>query len=425
MNDISSLKSLVYKGANLKQLEINDIVFDRLNHELSIIEKLNLVDYFLIYSKIVEICNDRKLLRSYGRSSSCGSLVNYCLDISKINPLMEGLIFERFLNPDISIFADIDIDIPEGHQETIIEQLRRELPDHIILHLAFLPATSCESYETIIINDLSYKRHPCRIIISPERISLPIGEYNGREYYYTNDYKNFYKNFPSVENFTFDILESEYLNKLEQIVQIIGDEYHPYKLPMSDKRVFEFFNNGDLSNIFQFDTNSMGKILHDFKASSINELAMINALYRPRSLQLIKSLIYHKRNGYVDMYQNDRRVDEILKETYGLLVYQETFMMLLNVISGFSYTEADIYRRIIIWGDDVQKIEEFRIKFQKGSRIHSTLNDEEIIRLETMILETLPISFIKSHSLCYTMIAYWGAYYKVNFENAFNAVFTI
>ena len=133
MNDISSLSSLVYKGAGLKHLEINDMVLDRLNHELTIIEKLNLIDYFLIYSKIVGICNARNLLRSYGRSSSCGSLVNYCLDISKINPLMEGLIFERFLNPDISTFADIDIDIPVGHQETIIEQLRRELdkPAHL------------------------------------------------------------------------------------------------------------------------------------------------------------------------------------------------------------------------------------------------------------------------------------------------------
>ncbi|MEI8045801.1 MAG: hypothetical protein WCI92_00375 [Bacteroidota bacterium] len=419
-NKITTLKSLVYDGASLKQLEINDVVLDRLNYELSIIEKLDLIDYFLNYSKIVKICNSHDVLRSYGRGSACGSLVNYCLDITKINPLQEGLIFDRFLNPELSINADIDIDISCGHQKMIIEELKAELPKHFIYNLAFLPTSGGETYETVIINDVSYKKHPCAIIISPDKMPFPIGEYNDTEYYYTDNYRNT----KFLDNYKFDILELDYLNKIELIVKLIGDEYHPYKLPLTDKKVFDFFKNGDLSDIFQFNSDSMRKILHDFQPTSIYDLTIINAVFRPYSINNIPSLIKNKRNGYIDPYKSDGRVNEILHETYGTLIYQETFMYLSNVIAGFSYSEADKYRRILSKGKNDEKISEFRSKFKSGCRENSSLSSEEIDKLDTMILEKAPIAFNKSHSLCYTIISYWCAYYKVNFEKEFDSVFS-
>jgi DNA polymerase-3 subunit alpha len=415
-----SIRSLVFDGASLKQLEINDVVLDRLNYELSIIEKLNLIDYFLIYSKIVNICNSHIILRSYGRGSACGSLVNYCLDITKINPLLEGLIFERFLNPELAIPVDIDIDISCGHQKMILEQLKADLPNHFIYNLAFMPTTGGETYETVIINDVSYKKHPCAIIISPDKMSLPIGEYNDREYYYTNDYRNT----KFLNNYKFDILELDYLNKIELIVKLIGDEYHPYKLPLTDKKVFGFFRTGDLSNIFQFSADSLQEILHDFQPNSIYDLTIINAVFRPYAIDNIPSLIMNKRNGYLDPYKSDNRVNKILADTYGILVYQETFMHLLNVIAGFRYAEADKYRRILTKGKDDEKISEFRSKFKSGCRDNSSLNNKEILQLENMVLTKIPMAFNKSHSLCYTTISYWCAYYKVHFENEFDIVFS-
>ena len=419
MDTAISLTSLVFKGTALKQLEINDIVLDRLNYELTIIEKLNLTDYFIVYSKIIEICNTQNILRSFGRGSACSSLVNYCLDITKINPLQEGLIFERFLNPDISEYADIDIDIPYGYQKMIVEKLKVELPNHFIYNLAFLPTSGGETYETIIINEVSYKKHPCGIIISANKIPFPIGEYNNTEYYYTDNYRKI----RTIDNFKFDILELDYLNKLELIVKLIGDEYHPYNLPIVDKKVFDFFKNGDLSNIFQFNANSMQKILHDFEPNSIDDLSIINAVFRPYSLENIPSLIMNKRNRHQGLYKNDGRVDDILNETYGVLVYQETFLHLLNIIAGFSYAEADKFRRILFKGTDKEKTSEFSSKFKFGCRENSSLSSEEINQLETMILERVPMTFNKSHSLCYTTIAYWGAYYKVNFQKEFDSVF--
>jgi DNA polymerase-3 subunit alpha len=420
IENITTLKSLVYKGAILKQLIMNDVVLDRLNHELFIIDKLKLIDYFLIYSKVVKICNAQNILRSYGRGSACASLVNYCLDITKLNPLQEGLFFERFLNPEISEYADIDIDIPFGYHKIIIEKLKEELPDHFIYKLAYLPTSSNVEYEKVIINEISYKEHPCAIIISSEKFPLSIGVYNNIEYYYTDHYLEISK---TLNPFKFDILELDYLNKLEDVVKLVGDEFHPYKLLLTDKKVFDFFKNGDRSNIFQFSTNSIHKILSDFEPTSIYDLTIINSLFRPRSLDNIPTVTNNKRNGYIDPYQNDKRVGDILKDTYGVLIFQETLIHLLNEIAGFSFIEADKFRRILFEGNDKEKISEFSIKFKSGCTANSSLKSKDIKQLETMILEQIPRSFLKSHTLCYATIAYWGAYYKVNFEMEFDYVF--
>ena len=111
------LKKLVYKGARDKKLVITDIVLDRISYELSIIEKQGFTDYFILYSRIIEICNKLNLIRSFGRGCSANSIINYCLDVTKINPIDENLIFERFISPQQKQLPDIDIDIPNGQQK--------------------------------------------------------------------------------------------------------------------------------------------------------------------------------------------------------------------------------------------------------------------------------------------------------------------
>lgn len=226
------LKKLVFDGIRTKQLEIDDIFLDRLSYELSVIEDLNLIEYFLIYSKIIEICNKHGLLRSYGRGSACGSLVNYCLDITKINPLKEGLIFERFVNPAISILADIDIDVPEGSQKLITDQLKIELPEYFVNNLAYIPDNHSNTYKKIVINSVEYRIHPCAILISSNRISLPIADFENETYYVANDFANQRDILDPVK---FDLLELENLRKLDLISKQIGPKFHPYNLPLNDK----------------------------------------------------------------------------------------------------------------------------------------------------------------------------------------------
>jgi len=419
MSDITILRKLVFDGAKSKKIEINDVVLDRLNYELSVIEKLNVIEYFIIYSKIVEICNKQDLLRSYGRGSACGSLVNYCLDITKLNPLEHGLIFERFLIPLISTFVDIDIDIPSGYQEWVVEKLKIELPTHFIYFLATLPSTINESRKDLIINDVAYKKHACGVIITSDKKPDSIATYDDTDYYYSLDIKND----PLIDHSKFDILELEYLNKLDLIVKTIGNKYHPYNLPLNDKKVFDFFKKGDLSNIFQF--NYTQSIFSKFRPDSINDLTIINAMFRPGPIANIPHLIHNKQNGYRNRFPSDIRVHNILDETYGLLVYQETLYRLLNEISGFSFSEADIFKRKLTKTKDPEEIAQLKTKFVLGCRANSSLNVKEIEQLAQLILGQILFSFQKSHSLSYSIIAYWGAYYKTHFEKEFESAFNL
>lgn len=420
MENIDYLRKLVFDGVLSKKLQINDIVLDRLNYELSVIEKLDCVEYFTIYAKIIEICNKLQLLRSYGRGSACGSLVNYCLDITKLNPLEERLIFEKFLNPEFSKIADIDIDVPSGSQKKIIEILKSELPKYFVHRLAYLPPNPENTYKKVSIHGTEYRIHPCAIIISKEKILLPIEDCENETFYVSNDIK---RDVSIFERFKFDILELETFKRLDLIWKQIGFDYHPYNIPLTDRMTFDFFKNGDLTNIFQFNTPTMKSILSRFMPNSINDLSLLNAMYRPGPLENIPALIHNKLYGYENMYPSDLRVQNILQESYGMLVYQETFMRLLNEIAGFSYIEADIYKRQLIFSWDEAEISHFRWEFEKGCKANSDLNTEEIGNLSKMILEHPKFSFQKSHTLCYSTIAYWCAFYKTHFEIEFERAF--
>ena len=421
MVKIADLRKLVFDGARSKKLEINDLTLDRLSFELSVIEKLSLPEYFIIYSKIVEICNKHGLLRSYGRGSACGSLVNYCLDITKINPLKEGLIFERFLNPLVSTFADIDIDIPKGCQKMVYEELKVELPAHIICFLATLPSNLSKDYKDLVFNNIVYKKHPCGVIILSDTKPISVGTIEGTEYYFIDDFKNDL----FVNHSKYDILELDYLNRLELLVNMVGKKYHPYNLPIDDEEVFDFFKNGELTNIFQFSSHSVEKIMSQFTPDSIYDLSMINAMFRPGPMGNIPHLINNKLYGYADNYPNDKRVQKILGETYGMLLYQETFIRLLNEIAGISLMQAEIMRKKLFRSNDKDEISKFKRKFVVGCKKNCSLNIEEITHLAQMMLYNVDCAFQKSHSLSYSIVAYWGAYYKTHFKKEFEEVFKV
>ena len=420
MKSVNSFKKLVFEGAASKKLEITDLVLDRLNYEISVIEKLGLTEYFTIYAKIAGISNKEGILRSYGRGSACGSFVNYCLDITKINPLEEGLIFERFLNPEFSKWADIDIDVPVEAQKIIVEKLKTELPDYTINYIANHPKIQPNNYQKLIINGQEYSKHPCAVIISQEPLPFPISNLGDDSYYVCEDYFN---NRAIFEPYKFDILELDDLNKLDLIWKQIGEAYHPYKLNLNDKETYRLYTSGDLSGIFQLDSSFCKKRMPELSPNNIHDLTIFNAMFRPGPLDYISQLIYNKKFGADKSFESDPRVVEILKETYGLLIYQEQFMQLAHELAGFSYSDADLYRRVLFLKEDKSKVEEFKVEFENGCRINSNLNGKDFYLLLDTILQYLPICFNKSHSMCYAIIGYWEAYYKANFKALFENVF--
>ena len=402
---------MVFEGAREKQLEMNDRVFDQIEYELRIIDELGFTEYFLIYEKIIQVCNREGYLRSYGRGSACSSLVNFCLDITKINPLEEGLIFERFINPTLTKSVDIDIDIPVGSQRRVIQRLKKELPGYYINQLAYIPERYVEWYKKLLVNEKEYLVHPCAVIISKEKLKLPEWKEKQMNYYVIDDYK---RDIEIINPIRFDVLELDYLNRLNEITKLVGAENHPYKIDLNDKKTFDFFINGDLTGIFQFGSVGCRKILKEFEPRSINDLAIINAMYRPGLIDFIPELLNRKKYGFENEFSKDERVLEVLNPTYGILIYQETFMHLVHAIAGFTYTEADYYRKILCRNKDEIKINDFRNRLLRGCRTYSKLNETQINKLESLILKMMPYSFNKSHSLSYSILGYWGAYYKAH-----------
>lgn len=416
----SRLKELVYAGAKAKQLAFSQAVIERLDLELSTIEKAGCADYLLVYKGIIDICNQHELLRSPGRGSACGSLVNYCLDITKINPFDENLIFERFLNIAITKVIDIDIDIPMGSRGLVLKELKKAYPTYQIHLIAFEPPK--EGLETNFeLNGIKYKEHSCAIILSKESCtSIPQAEINSNKYYLIHEYP---EGMRKLEAHKFDVLELEYLNRLDQIAAQLDPKFHPYMLDKNDPETLAFFAKDDLENIFQFSSKSLGQILADFKPQRFQDLIIMNALFRPGAITNISRVIKNKNQGYHEFYPSEPKIAMILAETYGLILYQETFMHIAVQVAGFSYTEADSYRRVLARNDDYSLVEKFKVEFAEACKKNSRLTAVEIEHLVQNIVQSMPNAFNKSHSASYATVAFWCAYYKTHFRDVFEGVF--
>jgi DNA polymerase-3 subunit alpha len=165
-------------------------------------------------------------------------------------------------------------------------------------------------------------------------------------------------------------------------------------------------------------------ILKAYKPSSILDLAIINAVFRPGVFDKIPKVVHHKMYGYESTFRSDIRVEQILKETFGVLIFQETFLDIVTQIAGFEATEAEYYLRILCRRKNQEKIDLFKKFFIEGCKIHSTLTSSEIELLATMMLKDGSQTFMKSHSLSYSMVGYWGAYYKTHFRELFDSSLT-
>lgn len=275
------LRNLIYKGARDKKLgPTNTLVSDRIGYELSIIEKQGFTDHLILYSRIIEICNELNLIRSCGRGNAINSMVNYCLDITKINPIEEHFLFEHFVRPGQKYLPDIDLDIPVGYEKNVIKKLKEKHPEYNIYPIAIMLEDKYKDKNHIgfiVHNNITYRIHPCGRIITSEKPTDSTFLHAGQEFFRTLDIYND----PICNNNKIDILGLTYLNRLQLIVSEVGEEYHPYKLPLNNKQVFDFFASGDLKNIFFFDAPELNQIFAQSKPNSINELLNIKLMLHP------------------------------------------------------------------------------------------------------------------------------------------------
>ncbi|QPC47213.1 DNA polymerase III subunit alpha [Mangrovibacillus cuniculi] len=451
---------------------------ERLNYEVEIIEEMGFVDYFLIVWDFMKFARESSIITGPGRGSAAGSLVAYLLQITKVDPLKYGLLFERFLNPDRVSLPDIDIDFPDHRRDDVIEYVANKYgKKHVAQIVTFgtlaakaairdtgrtfgLSTKELEQWSRLIpskpgttLEDVYQQSkelrsfiqetdqnqqmwhvaktieglprhastHAAGIIISPFPLVEKVPLLHGGE------------DIPLTQ-FTMDILESigllkmdflglRNLSLLERMQSLIRQTTNTTinwdELPLEDERTYKLLQRGDTTGVFQLESEGMRKALQLIKPTEFSDIVAVNALYRPGPMAQIP--LYQKRKEKIENYQeNEPVLKEVLQETYGIIVYQEQIMQIAHKVACFTLGEADLLRRAVS-KKSVQVLQQQRQKFVQGS-VNNGYSQERAIQLYDLIVRFAQYGFNKSHAVAYSMISYQLAYAKAHFPLEFLSV---
>ncbi|AYE38138.1 DNA polymerase III subunit alpha [Companilactobacillus zhachilii] len=480
-DDVSSqqfLHDLATKG--LKKRLNGQIPADyqqRLEYELSVIEKMGFSDYFLIVWDVIKHAHEIGIKTGPGRGSAAGSLVSYCLGITQLDPIKYDLLFERFLNPQRANMPDIDLDLPDDRRDEMVMYMHDKYgSDHMAQIITFgtlaakmalrdiartfsqtqfqisqwsnaiprkLNITLKESFDEsstlrgLVDNSREnqlifkvaqriegiprhYSTHAAGIVLSKKNMTDIVAvqlEDDGINLTQQTKY-----NVENVGLLKMDFLGLKNLTILDKAIQAIskryGKEFVPEKIPLNDSKTLALFQRGATDGVFQFESNGIRSVLRQLVPTSFDDIVATNALYRPGPMQNISTFIARK-HGREPVTYPDKSLEKILKPTYGILVYQEQVMQASSEMANFSLADADILRRAISKKNE-QLIEENRQKFVNGavSQGHDKKSAEKVYQY---IEKFGNYGFNKSHSVAYSMIAFWLAYIKTHFPDIFFA----
>ncbi len=469
------LKNLSNKGL-YKRLNgnITETYQKRLNYELDIILKMHFEDYFLVVYDYIKYAKQNGILVGPGRGSAAGSLVSYCLGITDVDPIKYNLLFERFLNPERVTMPDIDTDFPDTRRGEVIEYVKEKYgEDNVAGIITFGTLGGRASVRDVgrILNiptkyiDIICKKIPFKgtlkelkhsdkevntMIENDDKLKLLYNIVNlieGNKRHTSIhaagiviSYKPLYEIIPIKPNDDINLTEytMEYLEELglikmdflgiknlsiidgviKDIERKTNKKLDFNKIPFDDPKVMKLFEEGQTSGIFQFESEGMKRFLKDLKPKNFIDLCNAIALFRPGPASNIPSFIKRKE-GKEKIEYLDESLKDILKETYGIIIYQEQIMLIAQKFAGYTLSEADILRRAMSKKKyDVLKNEEARFieKSLKNGK------SKEIAReLFDLILAFAGYGFNKSHSVSYSIVAYKMAYLKYYFPKEFYA----
>lgn len=463
------LEKLALVGLN-KRLNgnVTSDYMQRLRYELGVIFKLNFADYFLVVFDIVKFCKQNNIYVGPGRGSAAASLVSYALGITNIDPIEYSLIFERFLNVQRLSMPDIDIDIEDTKREEVVQYVYGRYGEEYACKIGTLTTFQSKSSFREIATAFNVDK---KIIayISKELdsyISFTDNMKNKKiakefmirsELKYIYDYVIKLQNFPKnrsihaagiiisphdLYNYTafenegvsitsakelesqglvkFDLLALSNLRFLHSIVANIKEHYDLdidiNNLNLNDDKVFQMLSQGLSSDVFQFESHGIRETLKKYKPENFMDLATILALYRPGPMKHIDDFINRKNNKIkYDYYFPELK--SILSDTYGIIIYQEQIMQIVQIMAGYSYAKADIFRRVISKKDGDKltiELNKFKVELVKKG-----YQENSIVRLLDDIKEFASYGFNKAHAVSYANISYAICYLKVNYPLAF------
>jgi DNA polymerase-3 subunit alpha len=450
---------------------------ERLDREIKMIQQMKFSGYFLIVWDFIRFAKLRGIPVGPGRGSAAGSLVSYAMEITDIDPLEYGLLFERFLNPERISMPDIDIDFHTRRRGEVIqyvtEKYGREQVAQIItfgtlgartaikdvgrvLDIGFadvdritklIPTTlniklkdamqQEPAIEEAARKDPRLKEvlevackvegmarnsgmHAAGVVISPVplRELVPLCKTSKDEIVTQYDMVGLEK----LALLKMDFLGLTTLDIIQDAVALIeryrGVKLDTEKLPLDDADTYQIFSKGYTSGVFQFESPGMRDILRKYQPTRIEDLCALNALYRPGPIQggMVDDFI-DRKHGRKQVTYDFPELKELLEETYGVIVYQEQVMQISNRLAGYSLGEADILRRAM----GKKKAEEMaaqRVRFLEGAKAKG-LAPKKVEKIFDLMEQFAGYGFNKSHSAAYAYLAYVTAYLKAHYPLEF------
>ena len=421
VSEADYLVHLAYLGAKKKYGEIlPESVKARLDYELNVINTVSFPGYFLFVQDYVNAAQKEiGVWVGPGRGSAVGSLVNYCLGITKVDPLKHGLLFERFLNPDRRSLPDIDIDLDVEGREKVLKWIKEKYGGDNCAHIITFGTMSALKYSSQLEGIVGGTGiHACGFIISPDAVAnhVPVATVddpcNPERKTLITQYDGHV--IESTGLVKFDFLGLRTLSVIKECLHLIkqnrGIDVDINNIPLDDEKTFKLYQEGRTVGTFHFESDGMQKYLRELKPTAFEDLVAIYALYHPGPMNHIPSFIARK-NGREAITYDLPVMERYLKETYGVTVYQEQIMRLVRDIAGFSRGESDAVRKALHSSRHYAIWKAFKEKFIEGGKTNG-YNPDILEKIWNDWEKFGMYAFNKSHAVAYTQIAYQTAYLK-------------
>jgi len=473
------LAHLSREGLKERYPEVTPELSERLEFELQVMARMKVAGYMLIVQDFINAARRRGIPVGPGRGSAVGSLVSYAIGITDVDPVRYSLLFERFLNPERVSMPDIDTDFSDNDRQEVIQYVVDKYGKESVAQIVtygrmkakmvirdvgrvmgfeaqrmnqvckLFPAvnpfadlrTALEESPDLkkeVDNDVGLQElfqiagkleglvrqagmHAAAVIIAPKAIVnyAPLFKQPGSDQVMIQYDKTYAED---VGLLKMDFLGLRNLSVIQDCLAMVkrnhGLELDPLKLPENDAKTMELLGRGQTVGVFQFESGGMQDYLRKLRPSCLEDLIAMNALYRPGPMEFIPQYIARKHgHEEADCYHQD--LQPILKETYGVIVYQEQVMQIAQVLSGFSLGGADLLRRAMS-KKDLKKMDELKPKFVGGAKERG-YDGKLAERIWDVLVPFSSYAFNKSHSAAYATVAYQTAYLKTHYAAEFMA----
>jgi len=469
------LENLCWQSVSKRYAEVTPEIKDRLTYELAVIRKMEFSDYFLIVWDFISYANKNNILVGPGRGSSAGSIVAYLLQITNVDPIQYGLIFERFLNIERESMPDIDIDFSDHRRDEVINYVRQKYGEEHVAQIITFGTYGARSILRELFKTMDIDEQDAHFILSkiPSLADQSIVEYVKR----SPDLKEYIKEskqlrllftiatkleglprhisthaagviiseqplikhvplttgsnqtnltqFPMNDLEAIGLLKMDFLGLrnltiIERIIQSIhrtsGTVIQLKHIPPDDHQTYQLLQSGRTNGVFQLESQGMKQVLSRLKPTSFEDIVAVNALYRPGPMDHIPTYIKRK-HGEEEVHYLHADLMPILDKTYGVLIYQEQIMQIVHQFAGLSLGEADIFRRAIS-NKQTNLIEEQKEVFVNGC-VRNGYDPALAKELFTWIVKFSNYGFNRSHAVAYSKISYQLAYLKARYPAHF------